>query len=108
MKVKEKVKNLGVHFVARGRRQGTNVEAMKRYQAGLKRVQRAQRIGRKAHLQAYRSLLIPSLTYGASAVSCPASLIKALRTQTARTFGPIEGRSTTVRCCSRTLMCNKR
>ena len=96
VKVKERVKNLGVHFVARSRK-GTNVEAVKRYKVALKRVQRAQRVGKKAHLQAFRSLLVPSFTFGASAVSCPSSIIKKLRTQTARAFGPIEGRSTTAR-----------
>ena len=97
VKVKEKVKNLGVHFVARKKHKGFNAEAAKRYQAGLKQVRRAQRFGRAPHFQAYRSLLIPSFTFGASAVSCPTALIKALRTQTAKTFGAIEGRSTTVR-----------
>ena len=82
--MKEKVKNSGVHFIVRHKCKGINAEAVKRYQAGLKWVRRAQRIGRALHLQAYRSLLIPSLTFGASAVSCPAALVKALRTQTTR------------------------
>ena len=97
IKVRTKVKNLGIHFVTRRNRRATNVEAKKRYQVGLKRVQRAKKVGRRAHLQAFRSLLTPSFTFGASAVTCPTSIVKALRTQTARTFGPIEGRSTTVR-----------
>ena len=97
VRVKEKVKNLGVQFAARSVRGRVNNEAVKRYKLGLRRVQRAVRVGRKAQQQALRTLLVPSFTFGSSAVSCPVALVRQLRTQMAKSFGPIEGRSTTAR-----------
>ena len=95
--VATKVKNLGAQFTAGPLKPSRNLVAVNRYQAGLRKVVRAQRIGRVAHRMALKSVLTPSFTYGSAAASCPRGIARQLRTQTSRTFGPTAGRSTTAR-----------
>ena len=97
IRVVSKVKNLGVHFVAGGKRGYSNPVAAQRFKAGLKKIGRAKALGRNARRQAISSVLTPSFTYGANAVTCPSGLVRQLRVQSARAIGPIAGRSTSAR-----------
>ena len=97
IRVVSKVKNLGVLFVAGGKRGFSNQVAARRYSEGLKKLGRARALGRAARQRVVRSVLTPSFTFGASAVSCPLTLVRQLRTQSARTFGPVDGRSVSTR-----------
>ena len=97
IRVVSNVKNLGVQFAAGGRRGFVNQVAAQRYRDGLKKLNRARTIGRKARRKAVNSLLTPSFTFGSSAVSCPGALVRQLRTQSANAIGPAAGRSTSTR-----------
>ena len=96
-RVVSKVKHLGALFVAGGKRGFSNQVAARRYSEGLKKLGRARALGRAARQRVVRSVLTPSFTFGASAVSCPLTLVRQLRTQSARTFGPVDGRSVSTR-----------
>ena len=95
--VAKKVKNLGVQFSAGSTRPRCNKIATRRYLAGLRKVNRARKIGRVAQRKAVQAVVTPSFTYESAAASCPRSLVRQLRTQTSLTFGPCGGRSTTAR-----------
>ena len=91
-----KVKNLGVQF-ATGSRRLSNQVSQGRFTAGMRKVNRAARYGRMASRTVLRSVLTPSFTYGSSVTSCSPKLVQQLRVHTARTYGPLEGKSTTAR-----------
>ena len=97
VRVMRKVKNLGVQFVAGSKRGFVNQAAQDRYREGLRRLRRASALGRSARKKAVSSLFIPSFTFGSSAVSCPAALVRDLRIHTARAIGTVEGRSVSTR-----------
>ena len=92
----KKVKNLGVQF-STGSKRATNQVAKARFVAGMVKVRRAARYGRTASRAVLKSVLAPSFTYGSSVASCPPKLMQQLRVHTARTYGPLDGRSTTAR-----------
>ena len=91
-----KVKNLGVQFAVGSKRLLGSQVAHSRL-GGLRKVRRAAQLGRVVGRIAIRSILTPSFTYGSSTTSCPPRLVKQLRVHTARTYGPMGGRSTTAR-----------
>ena len=97
MNVARKVKNLGVQFIAGPIKPCRNLVAVSRYRASLRKAASAQRIGRASHRMALKSVLTPSFTYGSAAASCPQGIVRQLRSQTSRAFGPCGGRSTTAR-----------
>ena len=97
IRVVSKVKNLGVQFAVGGKRGFTNQVAAQRFRAGLKKLTRAKALGRTARRRAVSSVLTPSFTFGASAVTCPSGLVRQLRTHSARAIGPTAGRSTSAR-----------
>ena len=97
IRVVKKVKNLGVQFVAGGKRSFTNQVTRDRYKEGLRRLQRASTAGKAARRKAAQSLFVPSFTFGACAVACPAALVSDLRKHAANAFGNMGGRSVSVR-----------
>ena len=98
VKVKEKVRNLGVDFAAGGMSgtRGRNV-LKARVREGARRVKRAVVVGARGRRRVVRSMVLPSVTYGSSSRSLPKVDEKFLRLEMAKTFGAVQGRSTTTR-----------
>ena len=97
IRVVSKVKNLGVHFVAGGKRGYANPVSAQRFRAALRKVDRAKALGRFARRKAISSVLLPSFTFGAIAITCPRGLVRQLRVHSAKAIGPVAGRSTSAR-----------
>ena len=60
-------------------------------------MRRAIVVGGGGRRRVVRGLIVPSITYGSAAQSLPKADERLLRTEMARTFGTLAGRSTTVR-----------
>ena len=98
IKVKLKVRNLGVDFAA-GQGVGKKGRAVhsSRLKEGIRRIRRVSGVGAGARRQVIRSMVIPSVTFGSAAQAMPKKSITLLRTEMAKTFGQIEGKSVTAR-----------
>ena len=98
IRVKKKVKNLGVDFDVGGVGAAMGRVALRgRVREGVRRLKRAVCVGSVGRRRVVRSMIVPSVVYGSAAQSLPRSDVRFLRTELAKTFGPIAGRSTTVR-----------
>ncbi len=98
IRVKTVVRNLGVDFSAGkvARRRVGPTQAKRVREAKVKRG-RAARLGKKLEHEVVKTAIIPSIIYGNATTGVTDGMCSSLRRSVAASFGPVAGRSTTVR-----------
>ena len=98
IRVKRKVRNLGVDFEVSERGGSRRRQVLRaRVKEGTRRMRRAAFVGGGGRRRVIRAMVVPSVTYGSAAQSLPRTDERFLRTEMAKTYGTIRGRSTTAR-----------
>ncbi len=95
IRVKDRVRNLGVDYQLAGRKR--RVEQQARVTLWKGRGKRVARLGRQGAAHVIRTAAVASTTYGATVTGMTDSMLSCIRTMMASAFGPLGGRSATAR-----------
>ncbi len=98
IRTKQRVRNLGVDF-SMGKRggRGPGPEQRARAKEADRRAKRAGRLGTTAAPWLIRGATVPSALYGTAVTGITDLMAEKLRTDAARAYGPLRGRSATAR-----------
>ena len=98
--VRRKTKNLGVDF-GPGSRVGKRITMLSRWAKAKERACRVRKLGKAAAPRVFATGPLASVRYGSSLTGVTETLLSAIRSVAASTYGKLNGRSTTVRLALR-------